>query len=52
MIQSGLRRAIAASTAQAGDGDWIIKSPARRQVFGSRITETARNSDTGIGSVS
>jgi len=26
MIQSGLRRAVAASAAQAGDGDWIINS--------------------------
>ncbi len=26
MIQSGLRRAVAASSAQAGDGDWIINS--------------------------
>jgi len=26
MIQSGLRRAVVASAAQAGDGDWIINS--------------------------
>jgi len=26
MIQSGLRRAVAASAAQAGEGDWIINS--------------------------
>jgi hypothetical protein len=26
MIQSGLRRAVAALAAQAGDGDWIINS--------------------------
>jgi hypothetical protein len=26
MIQSGLRLAVAASAAQAGDGDWIITS--------------------------
>ena len=26
MIQSGLRRAVAASAAQAGDDDWIINS--------------------------
>ena len=26
MIQSGLRRAVAASAAQAGDGDWIKNS--------------------------
>ena len=32
MIQSGLRRAVAASSAQAGDGDRIINSiPAYRQ---------------------
>jgi hypothetical protein len=32
MIQSGLRRAVAASAAQAGDGDWIINSiPTYRQ---------------------
>ncbi len=31
MIQSGLRSAVAASAAQAGDGDWIIDSlPAGR----------------------
>jgi hypothetical protein len=32
MIQSGLRRAVAASAAQVGDGDWIITSlPAGRR---------------------
>jgi len=32
MIQSGLRRAVAASAAQAGGGDWIINTiPAYRQ---------------------
>ena len=31
LIQSGFRRAVAASAAQAGDGDWIINSlPAGR----------------------
>ena len=30
MIQSGLRRAVAASAAQAGDGDWI-KNPSLRE---------------------
>jgi len=44
MIQSGLRRGVAASAAQAGDDDWIIGSiPAcGRQAFGDRIIDTPK----------
>ena len=48
MIQSGLRRAVAASAAQAGDGDWIINLiPAYRQA-GLRELNHRRVQDTLI----
>ena len=47
MIQSGLRRAVAASAAQAGDDDWIISSiPGYRQAgLWSQITNVHNSSD-------
>jgi hypothetical protein len=47
MIQSGLRRAAAASAAQAGDGDWIINHPCLLAGRRSRI-ESEMPQDTLI----